>query len=439
MFRRGFLAVVLSLFLCSCSLQMNAADLLQPPRLTAEQSAIYDALETAVGTSSFKLKYPRRGTNLSACTLRDIDHDGVEEAIAFYELTSGGAASTWFCVLAQQNGVWKSVKQIAGEASEIDRLEFADILGGQDSIIVGWSAAGEENSTCIFYHYNNGQLEKYKTDFSYSEMLIDDVDNDGLQEAVLCTKGSTRTTTMALLHESGGRIVRTSTIDMPSRLTGYAQLISGSLSPGLLAVFADVTLSDGSMTTVIAQVGHSGSRTVLQELSGEELGIYESFERKTQAALCADVDGDGLIDVPTAQPLPGYEDADEEDMLYRITYKTLLDGVLIDAKSMVINESAGYRFTLPEAWRGSVTVRRRSDNGEWNFIVYNGDLNDTDAAQLLRIRAVSPSDYQDKFETAQYVTIATKGIYEYQISIPADAPEAFAVSEAEVRDLFSLL
>lgn len=439
MLERIAAACLAAVLLCSCGMQMNAADLLQPPRLTAEQSAIYDALESAIGTSSFKLKYPRSGPNLSACTLRDLDGDGQKEAIAFYELSSGGASSTWISVLAKQEGAWKSVKQIAGEAGEIDRLEFASILGEQDSIVVGWAAAGEENSTCIFYHYSGGQLEKYKTDFSYSEMLIDDVDGDGLEEVVLCTRGGTRSATMALLHESGGRIVRTSSFDMPSRLTGYVQLVSGQLAGGLRAVFADVTLSNGNTSTVIAQVGRSPARTVLQELQSEELGIYESFERSASSALCRDVNGDGLIDVPTALPLPGYEDADEEDTLWLVTYKSILGGSLTDVQRLVINEAGGYSFTFPERWGDGVTVRRRSDNGEWSFVLYTGVLNDASAAELLRIRVISPSDYQDKFETAEYTTIASKGIYEYQISVPQDAPAAYAVTREEAASLFSLL
>ncbi|MEG1850308.1 MAG: hypothetical protein RR197_07085, partial [Oscillospiraceae bacterium] len=58
---------------CSVPLGMGMDDLLSPPRLTAEQSAIYDALERAIGTNAFKFKYPRRGAFLSACILRDLD------------------------------------------------------------------------------------------------------------------------------------------------------------------------------------------------------------------------------------------------------------------------------------------------------------------------------------------------------------------------------
>jgi len=145
--RKRLLAAAVSvLMLCSCSMSMSVADMLEPPRMTEQQSAIYDALETAIGTDSFKLKYPRSGKNLSACTLQDLDGDGKEEAVVFYELESGGSTATWISILTQQDGGWKSVKQISGEAGEIDRLDFASILGKTKTVLVGWTATGEENS-----------------------------------------------------------------------------------------------------------------------------------------------------------------------------------------------------------------------------------------------------------------------------------------------------
>ena len=100
-------ALIALLLLPSCSgLSLRVDELLSPPRLTAEQSAIYDAIETAVGTDSFQLKYPRRGDYLSACVLTDLDQDGVDEAIAFYELTVNGVTSAWMNILVQKDGVW---------------------------------------------------------------------------------------------------------------------------------------------------------------------------------------------------------------------------------------------------------------------------------------------------------------------------------------------
>lgn len=203
------LALLLSLLLlCSCGVQLGVNELLSPPRLTAQQSAIYDAIELAVGTDTFKLKYPRRGDNLSACVLDDLDRDGVAEAIVFYELTVNGVTSTWMSILVDQDGVWKSRHQLPGEGGEIDFISFAPIEdAARDNIIVGWSVAGQDNLLCKVYSYADaGTTVSYEG--NYNEILLYDVNGNGLNEMILCTKNLTKSAVMSLVKYRSGRIVR---------------------------------------------------------------------------------------------------------------------------------------------------------------------------------------------------------------------------------------
>jgi hypothetical protein len=105
---------------------------------------------------------------------------------------------------------------------------------------------------------------------------------------------------------------------------------------------------------------------------------------------------------------------------------------------MAVNFSNGYRFILPESWVNAVTVRRQSDTGEWRFVLYREDL-DRSVTELLRIRVTSPSDYQDKFETAEYRTVATKGVNSYEIHIPDGNYPGYSISYEQAENLFALL
>ena len=245
-------AALLALLLTSCSgVSLRVDELLSPPRLTAEQSAIYDAIETAVGTDSFKLKYPRRGDYLSACVLTDLDRDGTDEAIAFYELTVNGVTSAWMSILVQKDGVWKSRQELPGEGAEIDFIDFAPVdRADHNNIIVGWIVAGQESMLCKVYDYDETVSLQYEG--NYNECLIQDVDRNGLSEIVLCTVGGSRTPVMSLVKYRSGRIVRTSEVQMPSSMTGYAQLVCGQLTSGLTAICADIYLGNDGMTTRIA-------------------------------------------------------------------------------------------------------------------------------------------------------------------------------------------
>lgn len=433
-----FLALLLSLLLLSAcdGMQLGVNELLEPPRLTAQQSAIYDAVELAVGTNTFKLRYPRRGDNLSACVLDDLDKDGRDEAIVFYELTVNGLTSSWMSILTENDGVWKSRYQLPGEGGEIDFVSFAPIeAAGCDNIIVGWTIAGKDNLLCKVYSYSAESAET-RYEGNYNEILIGDVDGNGLAEMILCTKNLTKSAVMSLVKYRSGRIVRTSEVKMPTAMTDYAKLSFGKLTTGLNAVFADIYLGSDEMTTRIAVV--DDKKSVIEALSNEDLGIYESFDRATPTLTCDDVNGDGLIDIPVSSPLPGYSTTTEREVVYLTEYMSILEGELQCVQRSVVNSAAGYQLKLPDSWKDTVTVRRQSDTGEWRFVLFDKSLENSDV-ELLRIRVVSPSNYQDKFETMQYNVVGTKGVNSYQIYIPEEDYPGYSVTYEQVQSLFSLL
>ena len=78
-----FGAVIVSVALSSCS-AASVEELLSPPRLDEEQTAIYEALRTAAG-GSVSLKYPKSGQYRSAFVVENIDDEPTNEAIVFYE------------------------------------------------------------------------------------------------------------------------------------------------------------------------------------------------------------------------------------------------------------------------------------------------------------------------------------------------------------------
>ena len=77
-------SVLLAFFLSGCSIGVNVDNMLTPPKLSGQQEQIYQALKDTTG-SAISLKYPKSGSYLSAFIVSDIDGDGLDEAIVFYE------------------------------------------------------------------------------------------------------------------------------------------------------------------------------------------------------------------------------------------------------------------------------------------------------------------------------------------------------------------
>ena len=99
------------LLLSGCSpIQMDVEELMSPPKLTAEQAEIDSALKQALG-ENVKLKYPKSGDFRSAFVFHDIDGDGEEEAIVFYQLDS--SSTTWLTVMDRTDGQWRSTYSLS--------------------------------------------------------------------------------------------------------------------------------------------------------------------------------------------------------------------------------------------------------------------------------------------------------------------------------------
>ena len=79
-------AMMLSLLAGGCSrVQTSIEDLMSPPVLTEEQAQIRDALARVSGDGEIKYRYPQNGEYRSSYIFYDIDADGVEEAMVFYQ------------------------------------------------------------------------------------------------------------------------------------------------------------------------------------------------------------------------------------------------------------------------------------------------------------------------------------------------------------------
>lgn len=92
-------------------------ELMKPPRLTAEQKEIDDALHDAVIASNISFKYPKTGDYRSAFVFHDIDGDGEEEAIVFYAVNFNDY--TRLSIMDRIDGQWRSVCEKAASTGTL--------------------------------------------------------------------------------------------------------------------------------------------------------------------------------------------------------------------------------------------------------------------------------------------------------------------------------
>lgn len=150
----------------------------------------------------------------------------------------------------------------------------------------------------------------------------------------------------------------------------------------------------------------------------------------------ADINGDGIVELPWSAVVPGSAGSSREETRYFTEYRTLQYGSYSTVAACYQNTTDGWRFILPPAlydqyWMDALTLSRRAETREVIFRRYTGSLNET-GEEYLRLRVVSAAEGT---EPEGYTLLATRGQFAYYAFLPAGSP----ISMTQVEEGFSLL
>lgn len=437
-----------ALIMCSmtgCSSIQPVEDLMSPPVLTKEQAQIRSALSYVSGENDIKYKYPQNGDYRSSFIFYDIDSDGVEEALVFYQCASKGDA-TWINILDQQeNEEWVSVYETPAPdtTANIDFVAFEHLMDKDEiNLVIGWEDA-RNNKTVIAYAYQNGRLLPiFERD--YNEIAITDLDSNGSTDLVLFTQQA-QTTLVFLACKTENGFETVDSISLSHGIVSFDSIQSGRTLSNGNALFLDSTIdlyeTPFQMTDVISAKQVPGSSPILVNLLDDETHtLSQETLRSAQNLFCRDIDDDGILEIPSVTILPGYDNIFDEDALFLTTYNMLGSNFqLIPTQSGVINTQNRYMVVFPKRWLNNrVSAAVQSENGEYTFFEYTGELSDT-SAPLLRIRVYSAKDYHDKFDSDYFTQIAQKGLFEYYVYGPASTGELAITEQELIEEMFVLL
>lgn len=442
--------VPVSLLLCAaCSLsgcsrlQTSIENLMSPPVLTQEQAQIRNALARVSGEDELKYKYPQNGDYRSSFIFYDIDSDGSEEALVFYQCASKGD-STWINILDRSSdGEWISVCETPAPnaSADIDFVSFEHLTDSQTiSLVIGWEDS-RSNKTVLAYQYLNHRLiPVFERD--YTEIAITDLDSNGYTDLVLFTRQA-QSTLVFLACKTPDGFETVDSFQLSRGIVSFDSILEGKVNENTNALFLDSTVdlyeTPVQITDVIsAQPTPEGTPRLVNLLDSAAASLSADMLRPAQNLLCRDVNGDGIIEIPTVSPLPGYESVFDDDCIFLTTYHQLSQNGLIPQKSGVINTQHRYMLVFPERWLNRVSAVLQPENGEWTFFAYNGTLDDT-SMPLLKIRVYSAKDYHDKFDDNYFRLIGQKGLFEYYAYLPTSQGELAVTQEELSESMFFLL
>ena len=437
----SLLLSLLTLQLPACSFNMNVESMLSPPRLTAEQEQIYQALQNSVGSQQqISLKYPKSGEHLSAFTVADLDGDGTDEAIVFYESsrTSAEENPLRFSLLGQRDGQWTCIKEYSTEGAEIDRIDIAKLgTNPRTNLILSYSMVDGADHKVEVLYYRNGELVN-KPNFSvpYSRMDLRDLDQDGTTELFIANAAKNDSPAVAIVYsldEKGN--YQPSEVD-PDSFTDIARLVYGEIPAEtgqnrIPAIYMDCVTGATNVQTVVLsyqnkelkmQYTDSGSGDLQQS---ERVGSYQTM----------DIDGDGEPEIPVNRNFYGYTDSSPVQLT---NWYVCRGGRLMRKHASYYAAQDGFVFLLPKRWEWQVTAIQ--ENGETVFYTFDPSRSNSDRTPLiqeplLRLAVETDAVAADAMQNDGYLLLRQQN-GRYYLGKTEQGSRKLSVSDSEL--LFSM-
>lgn len=433
------LVVVASFCLFGCSpTQTGTDELMAPPKLSVQQTNIYNALEQSSG-KNIKLKYPKKGEFTSAFLVRNLDNEPTDEAIVFYEAPNAQNATLplRMSVLDQREGKWVSTYETGVEASEVEKVSFIttdDVV----SVIIGFNQTANSEKLVKQYNYNNGILNEVST-VSCNNFEVFDFDADIVNEIVTISAKSgvaEQRRSIATLYEIGAKgFVMQSSVSMDPTVTEYINVNGGKLENGKPALYLDGVKSAAIISTEVIVV-ENGKLSNLVYNRDPDMSLVDKTVRPAGLA-SLDFAKKGIYYIPQSVVAPGYEIAPKYQAHSFTEWYSLTYGALQFEQTSYVDYKLGFIFTMPEVWIDRVTIEKSSSESEVLFYRYKNNASDN-SEKILSIKAIKKTDYNKSPIQNTHRILKDNGQLMYLYQVFDDSSE-LGISEGMVRQCFNLL
>ena len=353
----GLLALLICLTGLSGCVFSSVEDMYALPK----SSEAYVNLQAKINTEKGNAEYiaPLSGENRQTIQLVDVDGDGTQEAVAFFRDVQSESPLKIVFFRQDAEGEYQPWARIEGVGAEIESIDYLELCEPQGcEILVSWQVNGSVREL-VGYTVKDGQpVEILRT--GYNSYLAADLDQDGLEELVLAQSGGDAKTGWEVEYYDGlqGRMELLSATPLSQGAEELNTWTAGMLADEVPALFVTSTFGEADLITDILCLGEQGLENL--SLSG---GAHQSKDTYHYYAGVhpADMNGDGITEVPVAQSIPAYgtSTAGEFWWLHWMAYRS--DGTATQVLT-TYHSGDGWYLEIPDEWTGAFSMCRQENS-----------------------------------------------------------------------------
>ncbi len=421
---------------------MSVEDLYKLPQ-TAD---IYKNLQSILNDITAKgAEYlaPTSGTNRQSVQLKDIDGDGINEAIAFFRMSGDSPLKIY--LFKRNEDKFDVAAIIEGDGTSVESITYSDMDDdGVLELIVAWKMSAALKMLSVYSVRDFQPSQVINTDFS--SYTTADLDKNGTNDLIvirMASADSAEGTITQYMLQRDGEVTNTSA-RLSLGVDSLARLRVGQLSDKQPAVFVESVYDENSIVTDIFICQDE----MLKNITASHVSGISDKTIRSYTVYATDINNDGVIEVPSPRQLES-----QTETTYRVIDWYVYSSASVKRLALTTyhNYSDGWYIIIPSEWDNNLTVRRSDNVSGERALVFSkiigqkasqGDArqNELIVEDFLTVYTLSGYNKEERAKmSGRFVLLAESEVI-YAAEISGDTQKlGFTVSRETVTDNFNII